>query len=103
MSSILNFYPCKNHETGQVQHTGPLNHTFTFSTYLFQKPRAKPRHSISKPIESNYFGMPLSTVVSLERPIPVFIEKCIRFIETTGKQKSVSQVLHTTRALAASN
>lgn len=53
--------------------------------FFFQKPRPKPRHSISKPIESNYFGMPLATVVSLERPIPVFIEKCIRFIETTGK------------------
>ncbi|XP_011606695.2 rho GTPase-activating protein 35 [Takifugu rubripes] len=49
-----------------------------------KKPRSKPRHSISKPIESNYFGMPLSSVVSSERPIPVFIEKCIRFIETTG-------------------
>uniref|UniRef100_A0AAV2J3R5 Rho GTPase-activating protein 35 n=1 Tax=Knipowitschia caucasica TaxID=637954 RepID=A0AAV2J3R5_KNICA len=49
-----------------------------------KKQRAKPRHSISKPIESNYFGMPLSSVVTLERPIPVFIEKCIHFIETTG-------------------
>lgn len=52
-----------------------------------QKPRPKPRHSISKP-ESNYFGMPLSTVVTPERPIPVFIEKCIRFIETTGSELS---------------
>ncbi|TDH14859.1 hypothetical protein EPR50_G00025660 [Perca flavescens] len=49
-----------------------------------KKPRPKPRHSISKPIESNYFGIPLATVVTPERPIPVFIEKCIRFIETTG-------------------
>ncbi|MEQ2165144.1 Rho GTPase-activating protein 35 [Goodea atripinnis] len=46
--------------------------------------RVKPRHSNSKPIESNYFGMPLAAVVTVERPIPVFIEKCIRFIETTG-------------------
>ncbi|XP_032446300.1 rho GTPase-activating protein 35 [Xiphophorus hellerii] len=46
--------------------------------------RSKPRHSNSKPVESNYFGMPLAAVVTLERPIPVFIEKCIRFIETTG-------------------
>ncbi|XP_026048204.1 rho GTPase-activating protein 35 [Astatotilapia calliptera] len=46
-----------------------------------KKPRSKPRHSISKP---GYFGMPLSTVVTPERPIPVFIEKCIHFIETTG-------------------
>lgn len=49
-----------------------------------KQPRAKPRHSNSKPIESNYFGMPLVSVVTPERPIPVFIEKCIRFIETTG-------------------
>ncbi|KAM4741999.1 rho GTPase-activating protein 35 [Anableps anableps] len=49
-----------------------------------KQPRSKPRHSNSKPIESNYFGMPLVAVVTLERPIPVFIEKCIRFIETTG-------------------
>uniref|UniRef100_A0A8C2ZRZ5 Rho-GAP domain-containing protein n=1 Tax=Cyclopterus lumpus TaxID=8103 RepID=A0A8C2ZRZ5_CYCLU len=49
-----------------------------------KKPRAKPRHSISKPHESNYFGLQLATVVTPERPIPVFIEKCIRFIETTG-------------------
>ncbi|XP_037533433.1 rho GTPase-activating protein 35 isoform X2 [Nematolebias whitei] len=46
--------------------------------------RSKPRHSSSKPPESNYFGMPLSAVVTPERVIPVFIEKCIRFIETTG-------------------
>ncbi|XP_038154503.1 rho GTPase-activating protein 35 [Cyprinodon tularosa] len=49
-----------------------------------KQPRTKPRHSNSKPIDSNYFGMPLAAVVTLERPIPVFIEKCIRFIETTG-------------------
>uniref|UniRef100_A0A8C6SC52 Rho GTPase-activating protein 35 n=1 Tax=Neogobius melanostomus TaxID=47308 RepID=A0A8C6SC52_9GOBI len=48
------------------------------------KKRAKPRHSISKPIESNYFGVPLSSVVTPDRPIPTFIEKCIHFIETTG-------------------
>ncbi|XP_039864919.1 rho GTPase-activating protein 35 [Simochromis diagramma] len=46
-----------------------------------KKLRSKPRHSISKP---GYFGMPLSAVVTPERPIPVFIEKCIHFIETTG-------------------
>ncbi|XP_062328584.1 rho GTPase-activating protein 35 isoform X1 [Osmerus eperlanus] len=48
-----------------------------------KKPRAKPRHSLSKP-ESNYFGVPLVNVVTPERPIPVFIDKCIRYIETTG-------------------
>ncbi|XP_018604273.2 rho GTPase-activating protein 35 isoform X2 [Scleropages formosus] len=49
-----------------------------------KKTRPKPRHSISKPIESNYFGVPLVSVVSPDRPIPVFIEKCIRYIENTG-------------------
>ncbi|XP_007549502.1 rho GTPase-activating protein 35 [Poecilia formosa] len=46
--------------------------------------RSKPRHSNSKPVESNYFGMPLAAMVTVERPIPVFIDKCIRFIEATG-------------------
>ncbi|XP_023669493.1 rho GTPase-activating protein 35 isoform X2 [Paramormyrops kingsleyae] len=46
--------------------------------------RMKSRPSISKPMESNYFGVPLVSVVSLERPIPVFIEKCIRYIDATG-------------------
>lgn len=51
---------------------------------VWQKTRPKPRHSISKPLESNYFGVPLVNVVSFERPIPVFIDKCIRYIEATG-------------------
>uniref|UniRef100_A0A3Q3X0G6 Rho GTPase-activating protein 35 n=1 Tax=Mola mola TaxID=94237 RepID=A0A3Q3X0G6_MOLML len=49
-----------------------------------KKTRPKPRPSIPKPPESNYFGVPLMNVVSLDRPIPLFIEKCVRFIETTG-------------------
>ncbi|XP_039623981.1 rho GTPase-activating protein 35 [Polypterus senegalus] len=50
-----------------------------------KKPRQKSRPSITKPpLESNYFGVPLSNVVSVERPIPLFIEKCIRYIEGTG-------------------
>ncbi|XP_066515206.1 rho GTPase-activating protein 35 isoform X1 [Hoplias malabaricus] len=49
-----------------------------------KKTRPKPRHSISKPLESNYFGVPLVNVVSPDRPIPLFIDKCIRFIEATG-------------------
>ncbi|KAJ8369008.1 hypothetical protein SKAU_G00090360 [Synaphobranchus kaupii] len=49
-----------------------------------KKARPKPRHSISKPLESNYFGIPLGSVVSPERPIPLFIDKCIRYIEATG-------------------
>ncbi|XP_030634540.1 rho GTPase-activating protein 35 isoform X2 [Chanos chanos] len=48
------------------------------------KKRPKPRQSISKPLESNYFGVPLASVVSPERPIPLFIDKCIRYIEATG-------------------
>ncbi|KAL2096372.1 hypothetical protein ACEWY4_008520 [Coilia grayii] len=46
--------------------------------------RPKPRTSISKPLESNYFGMPLVQVVTPEKPIPLFIDKCIRYIEATG-------------------
>ncbi|XP_051521037.1 rho GTPase-activating protein 35-like isoform X2 [Myxocyprinus asiaticus] len=50
-----------------------------------KKTRPKARQSsLSKPLESSYFGVPLANVVSLERPIPLFIEKCIRYIETTG-------------------
>uniref|UniRef100_A0AAY5EBW0 Rho-GAP domain-containing protein n=1 Tax=Electrophorus electricus TaxID=8005 RepID=A0AAY5EBW0_ELEEL len=40
-----------------------------------------PHHSISKPLESNYFGVPLVNVVSPDRPIPLFIGKCICFTE----------------------
>ncbi|XP_073673670.1 rho GTPase-activating protein 35 isoform X2 [Garra rufa] len=50
-----------------------------------KKTRPKARQSsLSKPLESNYFGVPLANVVTPERPIPYFIEKCIRYIETTG-------------------
>lgn len=50
-----------------------------------QKTRPKARQSsLSKPYESNYFGVPLASVVTPERPIPFFIEKCIRYIEATG-------------------
>ncbi|XP_035239764.1 rho GTPase-activating protein 35 [Anguilla anguilla] len=41
-----------------------------------RRTRPKPRHS--------YFGVPLVSVVSPERPIPLFIDKCIRYIEATG-------------------
>ncbi|XP_056449553.1 rho GTPase-activating protein 35 [Gadus chalcogrammus] len=49
-----------------------------------KKSRAKPRPAIPKPLESSYFGVPLISVVSPDRPIPLFIEKCVRYIETTG-------------------
>lgn len=53
----------------------------------------KSRPSISKPMESNYFGVPLVGVVSPERPIPVFIEKCIRYIEATGKLPETAHIV----------
>ncbi|XP_061843675.1 rho GTPase-activating protein 5 [Nerophis lumbriciformis] len=34
--------------------------------------------------ESHYFGLPLQSVVSPEQPIPLFIEKCVDYIERTG-------------------
>ncbi|TRY57994.1 hypothetical protein DNTS_027346 [Danionella cerebrum] len=50
-----------------------------------KKTRSKTRQSsVSKPPESNYFGVPLANVVSAERPIPLFIEKCVHYIEITG-------------------
>uniref|UniRef100_A0A8C0U6F4 Rho GTPase-activating protein 35-like n=2 Tax=Cyanistes caeruleus TaxID=156563 RepID=A0A8C0U6F4_CYACU len=50
-----------------------------------KKPKAKARPSLSKaPWESSYFGVPLASVVTPERPIPVFIERCIQYIEAIG-------------------
>ena len=34
--------------------------------------------------DSNYFGVPLNTLVTPERPIPLFIEKCVDYIERIG-------------------
>ncbi|XP_043929817.1 LOW QUALITY PROTEIN: rho GTPase-activating protein 5 [Protopterus annectens] len=34
--------------------------------------------------ESNYFGMPLQDLVTPEKPVPLFVEKCVEYIETTG-------------------
>ncbi|XP_028294720.1 rho GTPase-activating protein 5 [Gouania willdenowi] len=34
--------------------------------------------------DSNYFGVPLQNLVSADRPIPLFIEKCVDYIERTG-------------------
>lgn len=62
-------------------------------SFLFpvQKPKPKPRPSITKATwESNYFGVPLTTVVTPEKPIPVFIERCIEYIEATGKSATQS-------------
>uniref|UniRef100_A0A674GTT9 Rho GTPase activating protein 35 n=1 Tax=Taeniopygia guttata TaxID=59729 RepID=A0A674GTT9_TAEGU len=55
-----------------------------------KKPKAKARPSLSKaPWESSYFGVPLASVVSPERPIPVFIERCIQYIEATGQKSGI--------------
>ncbi|KAM9270405.1 LOW QUALITY PROTEIN: rho GTPase-activating protein 35 [Cariama cristata] len=49
-----------------------------------KKPQ-QPRPSITKTTwESNYFGVPLTNVVTPEKPIPIFIERCIEYIEATG-------------------
>ncbi|KPP72051.1 rho GTPase-activating protein 5-like [Scleropages formosus] len=53
----------------------------------------KTKSKITKPLypptrrnwESNYFGVPLENLVTPERPIPLFIEKCVDYIERTGK------------------
>lgn len=34
--------------------------------------------------ESNYFGIPLQNLVTPDRPIPLFIDKCVDYIERTG-------------------
>ncbi|XP_010002937.1 PREDICTED: rho GTPase-activating protein 35 [Chaetura pelagica] len=50
-----------------------------------KKPKPKPRPSLTKATwESSYFGVPLTSVVTPERPIPLFIERCIEYIEATG-------------------
>lgn len=40
--------------------------------------------------ESNYFGVPLQTLVTADRPIPLFIEKCVDYIERTGELRLFS-------------
>ncbi|KAL4613054.1 rho GTPase-activating protein 5 [Arapaima gigas] len=52
----------------------------------------KTKSKVTKPLypptrrnwESNYFGVPLENLVTPERPIPLFIEKCVDYIERTG-------------------
>ncbi|KAK0148079.1 Rho GTPase-activating protein 5 [Merluccius polli] len=34
--------------------------------------------------DSNYFGVPLQSLVTPERPVPLFIEKCVGYIERIG-------------------
>lgn len=35
--------------------------------------------------ESNYFGVPLEEVVTPDNPVPAFIERCVEYIESTGR------------------
>lgn len=58
-------------------------------------PKEPKKHKSSKPPkplypptrrtwDSNYFGVPLENLVASDRPIPLFIEKCVDYIEKTG-------------------
>ncbi|XP_010293164.1 PREDICTED: rho GTPase-activating protein 35-like, partial [Phaethon lepturus] len=68
-----------------VHHSPLLYHASRFILEVHQKPKPKPRPSITKTTwESNYFGVPLTSVVTAEKPIPIFIERCIEYIEATG-------------------
>ncbi|KAJ7990909.1 hypothetical protein DPEC_G00291780 [Dallia pectoralis] len=53
-----------------------------------KKPKSKPPKPLYPPTrrnwESNYFGVPLQNLVTPDRPIPLFIEKCVDYIERTG-------------------
>ncbi|XP_048830065.1 rho GTPase-activating protein 5 [Brienomyrus brachyistius] len=53
-----------------------------------KKQKSKPTKPLYPPTrrnwESNYFGIPLQNLVTPERPIPLFIEKCVDYIERTG-------------------
>lgn len=55
---------------------------------LPSQPKSKPTKPLYPPTrrnwESNYFGVPLQNLVMHDQPIPVFIEKCVDYIERTG-------------------
>ncbi|XP_005533900.1 PREDICTED: rho GTPase-activating protein 35 [Pseudopodoces humilis] len=66
-----------------------------------KKPKAKARPSLSKaPWESSYFGVPLASVVTPERPIPVFIERCIQYIEAIDHGLDLAEKDFTVNAVA---
>lgn len=56
--------------------------------YLFVQVKVKTPKPLYPPTrrnwESNYFGVPLHSLVTVERPVPLFIEKCVDYIEQTG-------------------
>lgn len=58
------------------------------SLFALQKP-SKPLKPLYPPTrrtwESSYFGVPLQNLVTADRPIPLFIEKCVDYIERTGE------------------
>ncbi|KAG5857473.1 hypothetical protein ANANG_G00019830 [Anguilla anguilla] len=53
-----------------------------------KKPKSKGTKPLYPPTrrnwESNYFGVPLQNLVTPDQPIPLFIEKCVDYIERTG-------------------
>lgn len=58
------------------------------------QPKSKPTKPLYPPTrrnwESHYFGVPLQNLVTPDRPIPLFIEKCVDYIERTGRLFSIS-------------
>lgn len=64
---------------------------------FFPQPKSKPPKPLYPPTrrnwESNYFGVPLQSLVTPERQIPLFIEKCVDYIERTGRFHQSSPVI----------
>lgn len=58
------------------------------------QPKSKPTKPLYPPTrrnwESHYFGVPLQNLVTPDRPIPLFIEKCVDYIERTGRLRFIS-------------
>lgn len=67
--------------------------SYCCSPFALQKP-SKPLKPLYPPTrrtwESNYFGVPLQNLVTADRPIPLFVEKCVDYIERTGELCPVS-------------
>uniref|UniRef100_A0A4W5MZZ9 Rho GTPase activating protein 5 n=1 Tax=Hucho hucho TaxID=62062 RepID=A0A4W5MZZ9_9TELE len=60
-----------------------------------KKPKSKPPKPLYPPTrrnwDSNYFGVPLQNLVTPDRPIPLFIEKCVDYIERTDTRQEGEQ------------
>lgn len=71
----------------------PLHILTSLLVLFFQTPLQTKTSKPNKPLypptrrtwESNYFGVPLQNLVTHDRPIPLFIEKCVDYIEHTGE------------------